>query len=346
VTQKAAIVGTGYVARVHAHALRAIGVPVVAVCGRSTTRELAEELGVSGYADLAELLERERPTALHVCTPNAAHAEQALLALERGVHVVCEKPLTVSSAEAGQLVEAAAATGLVAACCYHCRGYPLVARMRAEVEAGTVGTVQAVHGRYACDDLHQLPTGWRYDPSASGPSYVVADLGTHWLDVAEHVSGDRVAGVFAEFVGEPLEHWASLLLRFESGAVGSLVLTAGAAGRKNQLLLELEGSTGGLTWDQEEPNTLLVRHASEPTRIVPKTEGPLARYPAGHAEGYGGAFRNLFAGVYAAIRREPHEPYPTFADGARGVATVEAAVRSAREGRWSPVEPEAHTIPT
>jgi predicted dehydrogenase len=330
-------VGTGYVARVHAHALRELGVRVVAVCGRSTGAVLGGELGAAVYDDLAGLLEAERPDALHVCTPNAAHAEQALLALERGVHVVCEKPLAVSSGEAERLVDAAAESGLVAACCYHCRGYPLVERMRAEVEAGTVGTVRAVHGRYACDDVFQLPTGWRYDPAAAGSSYVVGDLGTHWLDLAEHVTGLRVAEVFAEFIGEPLEHWASLLLRFGGGAVGSVVLSAGAAGRKNQLLLELEGSSGGLTWDQEEPNTLLLRHAIDPIQIVPKADGLLARYPAGHAEGYGDAFRNVFENVYRAIRGEPHEPYPTFADGARGVAGVEAAVRSARDGSWTTV---------
>ena len=318
----------------HAYALRELGVPVVAVCGRSSTAELADELGATPYDDLARLLETERPDVLHVCTPNAAHAKQTLLALEHGVHVVCEKPLAVSSTEATEMTTTAARAGLVAACCYHCRGYPLVRRMRAEVESGALGEIRAVHGRYACDDLFLMPTGWRYEPAAAGPSYVVGDLGTHWLDLAEHVTGLRLAEVFAEFVGEPLEDYAALLLRFEGGAVGSVVLSAGAAGRKNQLLFECEGSQGGLTWDQEEPNTLLARDATEPSRIVVKDGGPLARYPAGHAEGYGDAFRNVFAEVYKAIRGEPHEPFPTFVDGVRGVAAVEAAVRSAREGRW------------
>src|SRR5581483_11683599 len=136
---------------------------------------------------------------------------------------------------------------------------------------------------------------------------------------------------------EPLEDWASLLLRLERGAVGSLVLTAGAAGRKNQLLFELEGADGGLTWDQEEPNTLLVRHAAAPTELALKGDGPLARYPAGHAEGYGDAFRNVFAEVYRAVGGKPHEPFPTFADGLRGVQAVEAAVKSARGSAWIPV---------
>jgi predicted dehydrogenase len=331
---RAAIVGTGFVARVHAHALRELGVPVAAVCGRSTTGELADELGATPYDDLGRLLETVQPDVLHICTPNAAHSEQTLLALEHGVHVVCEKPLAVSATEAAEMTEEAARRGLVAACCYHCRGYPLVQRMREEIESGALGEIRAVHGRYACDDVFLMPTGWRYEPAEAGTSYVVGDLGTHWLDLAEHVTGLRVAEVFAEFAGEPLENYAALLLRFEGGANGSVVLTAGAAGRKNQLLFECEGSKGGLTWDQEEPNTLLARDAAEPSRILMKAAGPLARYPAGHAEGYGDAFRNVFAEVYRAIRGEPHERFPTFADGVRGVAAVEAAVRSAREGRW------------
>jgi predicted dehydrogenase len=330
---RAAIVGTGYVARVHAHALRELGVPVAAVCGRSTVQAFADEVGAAPYDDLARLLDDEDVDVLHVCTPNAAHAEQALAALERGLHVVCEKPLAVSSAEASALVEAAASAGRVGATCYHVRGYPLVRRMRDDVAAGAIGSVRAVHGRYACDDMIVAPGGWRLEPDASGPSYVVGDLGTHWLDLAEHVTGQRVTDVLAQFVGEPLEDYASLLLRFDGGAVGSVVLSAGFAGRKNQLLFECEGDAGGLTWDQEEPNTLLARGRDE-TRVVVKEAGPLARYPAGHAEGYGGAFRNLFADIYRAVAGEPHEPFPTFADGLRGVATMEAAVTSAREGRW------------
>jgi predicted dehydrogenase len=329
---RAAIVGTGYVARVHAYALRELGIPVVAVCGRSTTAAFAEEVGAAAYDDLERLLEAEEPEVLHVCTPNALHAEQSLAALRRGIHVVCEKPLAVSTEEGEAMIEAAA--GLVGATCYHVRGYPLVRRMQTEVAAGGIGAVTGVHGRYACDDMLVMPGGWRVDPAAAGPSYVVGDLGTHWLDLAEHVTGLHVLEVLAEFRGEPLEDYAALLLRFAGGVTGSLVLSAGFAGRKNQLLFECEGDTGGFTWDQEEPNVLLERAASGPTRIVPKDAGPLARYPAGHAEGYGDAFSNIFADVYRAIAGEPHDPYPTFADGQRGVAIVEAAVRSAREGAW------------
>jgi predicted dehydrogenase len=335
---RAAIVGTGYVARVHAHVLRDLGVPVVAVCGRTRAgaEALGRELGATAYDDLAHLLDTEQADVLHVCTPNARHAEQTLLALERGLHVVCEKPLAVSSAEAAAMVEAAARSGRVAATCYHVRGYPLVRRMRAEVESGEMGAVFSTHGRYLCDDLLVAPGGggWRVEPAAAGPSYVVGDLGTHWLDLAEYVTGLRVVEVFAEFAGEPLEDYAALLLRLDQGVAGSLLVSAGASGRKNQLLFECEAERGGLTWDQEEPNILLSRSAHAPTRLVLKEGGPGARYPAGHAEGYGDAFRNVFADVYRAIAGEPHDQYPTFEDGLRGVALLEAAVASARGGRW------------
>ena len=344
---RAAIVGTGFIARVHALALQALGVEITAVCGRA--RERAESFGpTTAYGDLDELLERERVDALHVCTPNKLHAAQALAAIGRGVNVVCEKPLAISTEESRALVAAAEERGLVHATCYHVRGYPLVEQMRADVATGVVGEVSFVHGRYVCDDVLFPASGWRVDPAASGPSYVAADLGTHWLDLAEHVLDRRLLEVQAEFrsfAGRPLEDYAALLLRYDGDVAGSLLLSAGVAGRKNQLLFECEGTLAGLTWDQEVPTEMLLRPADGPRRIVVKDPATnaeqarrLSRYPAGHGEGYGQAFRNLFADVYAAIAGEFHSPFPTFNDGHRGVAAVEAAVRSARDGGWVGVD--------
>ena len=292
--------------------------------------------------DLPSLLDGDRVDVLHVCTPNDVHARQSLAAIERGVHVVCEKPLAVSSEECAELVAAAEERGIVHAVCYHVRGYPLVEHMRSEVAAEALGELTFVHGRYLCDDVLFPASGWRIDPVRSGPSYVVGDLGTHWLDLAEHVTGQHVTEVLADFrsfAGGPLEDYAALLLRFDGGASGSLVLSAGAAGRKNQLLFELEGRKAGFTWDQEAPTEALFRPVDGPKQTVVKDPATnaesarsLSRYPAGHGEGYGGAFRNLFSSIYAAIEGRPHAPFPTFRDGARGVATVEAAVRSG--GSW------------
>jgi predicted dehydrogenase len=343
----AAIVGTGFIARVHAIALQAIGVELAAVCSR--TPEGAETFGLGrAYDDLDELLEREQIDVLHVCTPNAVHAAQALSAIERGIHVVCEKPLAVSSDESRAMVEAAEERGVVHATCYHVRGYPLVEQMRSEVDDGVVGDVAFVHGRYLCDDVLFPASGWRVDPTRSGPSYVVGDLGTHWLDLAEHVTGQRVVAVRAEFrsfATGPLEDYAALLLRLSEGAAGCLLLSAGAAGRKNQLLFECEGPKAGLSWDQEVPTEMLLRPVDGPRQVVVKDPATnaeparsLARYPAGHGEGYGGAFRNLFVNIYAAVAGSGRAPFPTFVDGHRGVATVDAAVRSAHDGGWVDVE--------
>jgi predicted dehydrogenase len=343
----AAIAGSGFIARVHANALRALGVEVVAVCSR--TREGAETFGLGrAYDHLDDLFEHEQVDVLHICTPNASHAAQVLAAIDRGIHVVCEKPLAISPEESRAMLDAAEERGVVHATCYHVRGNPLVEQMRVEVEEGGVGEISFVHGRYLCDDVLFPASGWRIDPERSGPSYVVGDLGTHWLDLAEHVSGQHVTAVQAEFrsfATSPLEDYAALLLRFSGGAVGSLVLSAGSAGRKNQLLFECEGSQAGLTWDQEMPTEMLRRPADGPRQIVvkdPATNSEPARrlslYPAGHGEGYGEAFRNIFASVYSAIAGGGTTPFPTFRDGHRGVATMDAAVRSARDGGWVEVE--------
>jgi predicted dehydrogenase len=338
---RAAIAGSGFIARVHAIALQSLGVEVAAVASRTFAGAEAFGVGIP-YDDLAELLDREDVDVLHVCTPNDVHAAQALAAIERGLHVVCEKPLATSTAASAAMLEAAEERGVVHATCYHVRGYPLVEQMRVDVASGALGKICFVHGRYLCDDVLFPASGWRVDPDRSGPSYVVADLGTHWLDLAEHVTGQHVVEVLADFrsfVGGPLEDYAALLLRLSGGASGSLVLSAAAGGRKNQLLFECEGTRAGMTWDQEAPTELLVRPADGPNQIVVKDPAAnaesarrLSRYPAGHGEGYGQAFRNVFADVYDAVAGRPHAPFPTFRDGHRGVAAVEAAVASG--GSW------------
>lgn len=344
---RAAIAGAGFIGRVHAHSLRAIGIEIAAVAGR--TLEGAEAFGEGvPYDDLEALLDEQQVDVLHVCTPNVLHCEQALAAVERGIHVVCEKPLAVSTDQSRRMLDAATERGVVHTTCYHVRGYPLVEQMRVHAAAGDLGVLSFVHGRYLCDDLLFPASGWRIDPVRSGPSYVVADLGTHWLDLAEHVTGLPVTEVLADFrsfATELLEDYAALLLRFGGDVAGSLVLSAGAAARKNQLLFELEGTTAGLTWDQEDPNVVLFRPADGARQLVVRdplhnveSARSMSRYPAGHGEGYGDAFRNLFLQVYRAVQGLPYEPYPTFADGHRGVATLEAAVASAASGGWAQVE--------
>jgi predicted dehydrogenase len=311
---------------------------------------LADELDdVVAYDSLAALLGGESVDVVHVCTPNALHADQALLSLEHGAHVVCEKPLATSAEESGRMLEALQGGDRVGAVAYHVRGYPLVEHMRTIVADGGLGELRVVHGRYVCDDALLVDEGWRLRPESSGPTYVTADLGAHWFDLAEHVTGARVSEVLADFrtfvPGRALEDHASMLLRFDNGAAGSAEFSALEPGRKNQLLLELEGSRGGFTWDQEAPNELLHRRAELPTQIVLKDPGAntgragrIARYPAGHAEGYGDAFRTILANAYLAMDGQLHDPFPTFADGHRGMQVLEATQRSATDGGWVSVQ--------
>jgi len=345
---RTAIVGSGFVARVHAAAVRDLGGTIVAVCSRTRAgaQQFADEVGgVPAYDSLAELLRGEAVDVVHICTPNALHAEQSLLALEHGAHVVCEKPLATSTEESGRMLEAVESGDRVGAVAYHVRGYPLVEHMRATVEAGELGELRVVHGRYFCDDALLVGGGWRLLPESSGPTYVTADLGAHWFDLAEHVTGAHVSDVLADFrtfvPGRTLEDHASALLRFDNGATGSVEFSALGPGRKNQLLFELEGSRGGLTWDQESPNELLHRHAEQPTQIVVKDPSrnagraaEFARYPAGHAEGYGDAFRTILRDAYLAMEGRPHGSFPTFADGHRGMQILEATLGSATDGCW------------
>jgi predicted dehydrogenase len=311
---------------------------------------LADEVGgVSAYDSLEELLQREAIDVVHVCTPNALHVDQTLFALEHGAHVVCEKPLATSTEESARMLQALGDSGRIGAVAYHVRGYPLVEHMRATVADSGLGELRVVHGRYVCDDALLVYEGWRLVPETSGPTYVTADLGAHWFDLAEHVTGARISEVLADFrtfvPGRALEDHASLLLRFDNGAAGAAEFSALGPGRKNQLLFELEGSRGGFTWDQESPNELLHRHAELPTQVVLKDPGAnmgraaeFARYPAGHAEGYGDAFRVILTDAYRAMAGEPHGSFPTFADGHRGMQVLEATERSARDGGWVSVE--------
>jgi predicted dehydrogenase len=347
---RTAIVGSGFVARVHADAVRDFGGQVVAVSSRTRAgaEQLAAEIRAVAFDSLQDAL-KSGVDVVHICTPNALHVDQTLLALGHGAHVVCEKPLATSTDESRRMLDALESSGKVGAVAYHVRGYPLVEHMRATVADGGLGELRVVHGRYVCDDALLVSEGWRLLPESSGPTYVTADLGAHWFDLAEHVTGARVSEVLADFrtfvPGRALEDHASLLLRFDNGATGSAEFSALGAGRKNQLLFELEGSSGGFTWDQESPNELLHRHAEQPTQIVVKDHGAnagraaeFARYPAGHAEGYGDAFRTILRDAYLAMDGQAHGAFPTFADGHRGMQILEATLRSAADGGWVSAE--------
>jgi predicted dehydrogenase len=374
---RAAVVGTGFVGPFHVDAIRRGGYgDVVAVVGSdaSRTKARAAALGVSrGTTDLREVLDDPSIEVVHVCTPNRTHVEIATAALEAGKHLVLEKPVALDSGGARSLADLARRQRLHAGVALTYRGYPMVRRARALVEAGETGPIRLVHGGYIQDWLAEATDyNWRLEPELGGASRAVADIGSHWFDTAEFISGQRVEEVFADLAtfipvrSRPLaasvafgtsdgpaeevavhsEDAATILVRFAGGARGAAVISQVSPGRKNAFSLEVAGSQATLDWDQEDPERLWIRTRDEARQLTRRPEdgpppGPgIPSLPAGHPEGWAEAFRDLFRPLYAAVLAgEPPAadggaPYPTLDDGARGVAFVEAVLASAREGRW------------
>ena len=368
---KAAVAGTGFIGAVHVEALRRLGVEVIGVC--ASTPERAEAKGLApAYESYAALLADSRVDVVHVTTPNHLHHAQVRDALAAGKHVVCEKPLATTSAESAELLELAATSGLVHCTNFNLRFYPIAHQARALVASGELGAVWDVHGGYLQDWLLS-PTdwNWRLEPEKGGALRAVADIGSHWMDLAQWVAGRRIEAVFADLktalpvrqrptgevetfaaAGEvdrvdaemTTEDIAHLLFRFEGGAVGSAVVSQVSAGRKNSLRLEVDGSSGSLAWDSERAEELWLGHRERPNETLlrnPDLLEPAARsrttLPGGHAEGFAETFRELYRVVYEAVAEGgmPSEPgFPTFADGHRSNVLGDAVSRSNDEREW------------
>jgi predicted dehydrogenase len=358
---RAAIVGTGGISRIHGWRLQDLGSTVVGVCGRDVAkaRSIADEFRPPGDAgspaafdDLGVMLDQTEPDVLHVCSPHGLHAAHALEAVNRGIHVIIEKPMATSTADARTLVAAAEHAAVNAAVCLTKRSYPMVAELRARVLAGELGEVNAVSGGFLSWDSNHDDWGWGFDPAIAGTSYATADLGVHWLDLAEYVTGRRITEVDARFSTlrpirfrdrEPIqveaEDYVRVFIELAGGVVGSATFSGVTAGEPNGCSINVDGTEGGFSWKVDRPNEILHRRADGSVLTIirnPDAMDPgaarLSFSPAGHAEGFGDAFRNLFRDVYSAIGGADVS-YPTLADGHRMVALVEAIQASARARR-------------
>lgn len=376
----AAIAGTGFVGRAHLEALRRLGIPVAGALGSTPDKghRFAEAFGIPRtYADFAEMVADPIVDVVHVCTPNHLHFAMASAAMRAGKHVVCEKPLALNADESGELIRIRDSTGRVCAVCFNQRYYPLCREARARIRSGQVGDIRMVHGEFLQDWLFS-PTvwSWRLDPAIGGALRTVGDIGSHWLDLVEWITGLRVAEVCADLatfiptrrrpaggaetfaegatapgaeeVAVPSEDYAAILLGFSGGARGSVTLSQVCPGRKNRLRWEISGDKASMWWDAEDPNRLHIGHADAPNEALIKSPvlmtadaRPYAAYPAGHAEGYPDTFTRLFQDVYAHIasgRPYASAPFPTVADGHRQMVLCEAIGESARLRRWVRVE--------
>lgn len=373
----AGIIGTGFIGPAHVEALRRLGnVEVAAVAERDAdlAAAKAKELSIpKSYGDYRELLADSDIQVIHNCTPNHLHFEVNRDILAAGKHVVSEKPLSMNSDESRELVKLAEKAGVVNAIDFNYRYMPLVQQAKLMCqENDDVGRVLAVHGSYLQDWLHQdTDWNWRLVPEMSGESRAVADIGSHWCDLIQFVTGLKIVRVMADLVtihptrkrpkvevetyaGKVLkpedledveintEDYASILLEFDSGAHGVLTVNQCAAGRKNRLYYEIDGSNSALSWDQEKPNELWIGRRDGPNQTMLKDPSLLyegareyAHYPGGHNEAYPDGPKNLFRNVYGFIAGErAGGDFATFVDGHNEIAICDAVLKSGREKQW------------
>ena len=299
--------------------------------------------------------------AVAIVTPNHMHAGPAYAFLKAGIHVICDKPLTTSLAEAKKLKAAADKSGLIFAVTHNYTGYPLVRRAREMVGAGDLGEIRLVQVEYPQDWLTgpTETTGnkqaeWRADPKRSGAGGAIGDIGTHAFNLADYVSGIEVSQLSAELTsfgaGRQLDDNVQIMLRYANGARGALWASQVAPGNENGLRLRIYGTKGGLHWVQADPNQMLWSPLNQSTRIVTRggpdsgaAAGRVTRIPAGHPEGYLEAFANIYSEIALAIKaartgKKPAEGmhFPTIDDGVKGLAFIEAAVKSSSaNGKWT-----------
>ncbi|MBA2296211.1 MAG: Gfo/Idh/MocA family oxidoreductase [Actinobacteria bacterium] len=371
---RAAVVGTGFIGVVHVDALRRLGVEVTGVAGSTPERAAAKRLAPA-YESFDAILADDRVDVVHLTTPNELHHPQAKQVLEAGKHVVCEKPLAMTSGQSAELVDLAERSGLVHCTNFNVRFYPIVQEARERVRAGELGDVWAVHGGYLQDWLATPEDwNWRLEPERGGDLRAVGDIGSHWMDLLQFVTGRRIVELLADMatvmpvrrrpVGEvetfaaaadvervdahmTTEDLAHILLGFEGGARGSCVVSQVSTGRKNSLRFQVDGADGALAWDAERHEELWLGRRDKPNEVLQRnaalmhpTSAARTHLPVAHAEGFADTFRELYRAVYADVARggpSDAPDYPTFRDGHVENVLCDAVAESHRERRWMQV---------
>jgi len=369
--------------RVHTEAIRRLGnVEIAAVAGE--TEELAASFGAqmgidNVTGDYRKVLADSSIEAVHVCTPNATHFPISKEAMLAGKHVLCEKPLAVSSAEARELMELARTKKLANCLNHNLRYYPMVQHMRRMRENGELGEILVVQGTYSQDWLlYDTDWNWRIVAKENGPLRAMGDIGSHWMDMVQHITGLQVTALCADletfhktrkrpkqavetFAGKTLrpedydevpidtEDFGAVLLRLGSRARGAFTASQVNVGCKNRLQMEIYGTKAGVIWNQERPDELWIGQRNSSNQIIIKDPSLMAEkarsfadLPGGHSEGYDDAHKQCFRRFYATIadRSAPVE-YPTFADGYQMMRVLEKVIESAKSRAWVDVEPAA-----
>jgi predicted dehydrogenase len=371
-----AIIGTGFMGRVHIEGVRRLGhVDVVAVAGSSdaSAKKFADSMGIErSTGDYKTLLADPSIDAVHVLTPNALHFPISMAALEAGKAVLCEKPLTVTSKEAKKMVDLAAKKNLPNAVCHNLRYYPVVQHIRRIIESGELGEILHVQGTYSQDWLlYETDFNWRIEAERNGELRAMGDIGSHWMDMIQHLTGLPITGVCADlatfhktrkkplvaiqtFAGKKLkpkdyedvaittDDWGAVMLHLGDRARGAFTVSQVAAGCKNKFAFEIYGTKAGVQWNQEEPDRLWIGHRNTPNQLIVKDGSLLhpkaaayAELPGGHSEGYDDSHKALYKRFYQKVA-DPSVPveYPTFEDGLRGMILLEKVAESAKKQKW------------
>ena len=373
---KVAVAGLGFIGPAHVEALRRIpNIEVAAVSDldEATAKAKAEALGIARYtADFDGLLNKDI-ACVHICTPNNQHYDMARKSLVAGKHVVCEKPLATTVAQAEELVALAEEKQLVNAVHFNIRYYPLIRQMKIMREKGELGDVYSIIGSYLQDWLfYNTDYNWRLEPEQSGESRAIADIGSHLIDLLEYISGLEIVEVMADFNTvhktrkKPLkaietysgmllkaedyadvpintEDHANVLLRFDNGNRGVVTVSQVSAGRKNRLSLEIAGAKQTFAWTSEQPNDLWIGKRDtyngmmmrDPS-LFDQSSRQLISFPGGHNEGFPDTSKQMFKEVYAAIAAgdSSNPSYPTFRDGLRELVLCERIIESNKKEAW------------
>jgi predicted dehydrogenase len=373
---KTAVIGTGFMGKVHAEGIRRLGnveIAGLAASSEEKARQFGEAIGVARTTgDYKTLLADPEIQAVHILTPNALHYPMCKAALEAGKHVLCEKPFTISVAEARELVDLAARKNLANCIEHNLRYYPVVQHVRRMIEAGELGEILIAQGTYSQDWLlYDTDWNWRIETKANGQLRAVGDIGSHWMDMVQHLTGLRITALCAElatfhktrkrpkgsietFAGKTLqpsdyeavpidtEDFAAVLIRLGDRARGAYTVSQMSAGRKNMFTFDIYGTKSGVSWNQERPDELWIGQRNSPNQLIVKDPSLLnpkaasyADLPGGHSEGYDDSHKQVFKRFYAKVADSvaPVE-YPTFEDGLVGMQLLEKVLESSRKQAW------------
>lgn len=369
------IIGGGFIGSAHIEALKRLGnVEVVAICDEVDAKKKANAFQVSlGYEDYKLAIDELKPDVIHICTPNHTHYAIAEYAIERQVNVVCEKPFTTTCEQAEKLIELAKVNQVRGIVNFHNRFYPMPSQMHHMVKRGEIGDVLTIHGSYVQDWLlYDYDYSWRLDSLQAGKTRAVADIGSHWMDLAEFVTGLKIEKVNALFstvypvrkkpignvdtfkksdenrdyetVKIDTEDAAVILMQFGNGVIGTLIVSQVFAGKKNSMQLQVAGKQNSLIWDSENLSELYIgyrdkanEYLTKDASLLCKRAAGLVSYPSGHMEGFPDALKHAFSQFYQSLEGKVDYFYAGFEDGLREMKLCDAIYKSAKTGEWQSI---------